>query len=152
MKEKATTLAVQRLVIVLAVLAVLGQIASHEFVGFDDPNTIYRNPRFNPPTVDNILYYWSHDEGLLYIPVTYTAWGLVATVARVESPDVTGSSQNPWLFHALNVLLHLGAALLVFEWLRVILRVNWPACVGALVFALHPLQVETVAWASGTKD
>src|SRR5205814_2325811 len=31
-------------------------------------------------------------------------------------------------------------------------RVEWAACAGALIFALHPLQTEAVAWASGMKD
>ena len=47
--------------------------------------------------------------------------------------------------------LHLGCVLLVFAILRRLFRHNAAACVGALVFALHPLQVESVAWVSETR-
>src|SRR5581483_2130980 len=40
----------------------------------------------------------------------------------------------------------------VFELLLRLIAAPWPAALGALLFALHPVQVESVAWASGTKD
>jgi Flp pilus assembly protein TadD len=67
------------------------------------------------------------------------------------------------VFHAANVLLHAGTALVVLEILRRVAgaqsRGNAPArsvafgaWVGAMVFALHPVQVEAVAWVAGLKD
>ena len=45
-----------------------------------------------------------------------------------------------------------GAALAAFEILLRCIRYVWPAMLGALVFALHPVQVESVGWIAGTKD
>jgi len=63
-----------------------------------------------------------------------------------------GSRLNPWVFHTANVALHMASSLLA---LTVLLRLTGSpiaAFVGAAIFAVHPIQVEAVAWASGTKD
>jgi tetratricopeptide (TPR) repeat protein len=85
----------------------------------------------------------------LYVPVTYTAWSGVALVSRAVSRD---GSPDPRVFHAASVLVHAFNAVLVFLLLRRLLKIPWPAAAGAMLFALHPVQVETVAWASGFKD
>ena len=59
---------------------------------------------------------------------------------------------NPQPFHAASVVLHVAAALLVFAIVRQLMPSDAAACAGALVFAVHPVQVESVAWASGAKD
>src|SRR6185369_15869265 len=59
---------------------------------------------------------------------------------------------NPWIYHSFNLLLHAATTLLVFLLLLELRFAAWPAAVGAAVFAVHPVQVEAVAWASGTKD
>jgi len=73
---------------------------------------------------------------------------------------------GPWgaPFHALNLALHLAATLALYEVLRRIARPStgpepetdagaaWAAFAGALLFAVHPLKVESVAWISGLKD
>lgn len=58
-------------------------------------------------------------------------------------------------FHAVNVAIHAGAALLVLGLLRSVLALagaptsRGPALAGALLFALHPVQTEAVAYVSG---
>ncbi|MGC8741474.1 MAG: hypothetical protein ACP5UB_08455 [Candidatus Sumerlaeaceae bacterium] len=69
-----------------------------------------------------------------YWPVTYTVAYLLRTV--------WGSS--PGAFHIVNVLIHAGNASLVYSIGRRVLAHH--AFWGALLFALHPLQVESVAW------
>jgi hypothetical protein len=55
-------------------------------------------------------------------------------------------------FHGASVGLHLLSALVVYSILRHLSGSDVASCIGALLFALHPIQVETVAWASGAKD
>ena len=69
-----------------------------------------------------------------------------------RSAGCRGITLNPLYFHAANVCLHTVNALLVFAILRRILKRDWPAGLGALLFALHPVQVEAVGWISGMKD
>lgn len=138
--------------IVLAVLATFGRVASHEFTWWDDRMTIGANERFNPPTIDSLWFYWTHSEHGLYVPVTQTAWWALAHLARLEVPDERGIALNPWLYHGFNVAVHAISGLLAFALLRRLLGNDAGALVGSLLFALHPVQVETVSWASGTKD
>ena len=59
---------------------------------------------------------------------------------------------DPLPFHLANLILHLLSALVVFALLRMLVRHDWAAGAGALLFALHPVQVEPVAWVTGMKD
>src|SRR5439155_1435049 len=61
---------------------------------------------------------------------------------------------KPWAFHLTNVALHALNAGLVFAVLRRLVTEDdgRAALAGALLFALHPVQSEAVAWASETKD
>jgi hypothetical protein len=141
------------LVLVVATLCVMGPLCGSEFTNWDDDTTIAHNPRLNPPSWGSVGYYWTHTQEGLYAPVTYTAWNALAAVGRLESPDPTGVRLNSWVFHTFNVLVHVVNVLLVFGVLRLILGGDdVAACIGALVFAVHPVQVEAVGWASGTKD
>jgi tetratricopeptide (TPR) repeat protein len=112
----------------------------NQFVNWDDQNEICENPHFNPVTFDNLMWNWSHTQLSLYMPVTYMVWGGVAAVAHRD---------NARAFHELNLILHLACTLLVFALILQLWKRAWPAAIGALVFAVHPLQVEAVAWASG---
>lgn len=87
----------------------------------------------------------------LYIPVTYTLWLATAAVGGWFM-DTPFSALNPSLFHALNLVVHLFAAGLVYGILLELYGHRWAALTGAVIFGVHPVQVETVAWASGLKD
>jgi hypothetical protein len=143
-------------VIALAVLICYGVVCTFGFTNFEDQVLITNNPNLNPATLGGLWNHWRAPHIFLYIPVTYTFWWLLAQVARVSTPDVTGATLNPWFFHAANVVLHLLCCILVLQLLRRVLprrgRFEGPALFGALLFALHPLQVEPVAWTTGTKD
>src|SRR6185312_3258202 len=131
-------------------LLVFAPVCRHGFVEWDDNFTIERNPLIQHPSLPNVLHYWTHAFMDLYVPVTYTAWAAIAQLSRLLSgPE---APLNARLFHTASVLLHAFNAVLVFWLLRRLLKRYWPAAAGALLFALHPVQVEAVAWASGMKD
>ncbi|HYE17098.1 MAG TPA: tetratricopeptide repeat protein [Tepidisphaeraceae bacterium] len=151
--------------LVVAVVLTFGRIVLHPFVPADDYTTIALNKRLNPPsfTAESIGWYWANPGEGLYAPVTYTAWGLLARASYVDSPDEDRVHVDPAFFHAASLIVHAISALLAFALLRRLLAagpgkaaappvVPYAAAGGALLFALHPLQAEPVAWASGLKD
>src|SRR5215212_6828517 len=137
-------------ILVVVTLLVFIPVYGHDFVTWDDTHNLAKNPDMLAPTWEKVEWYWRHQYKDLYIPVTYTIWAGVASVARIGG---AGEVQlNPAVFHGVNSLLHLAAAVTVFAILRRLFGVVWPALLGALFFAVHPVQVEPVAWVSGMKD
>ncbi|MGB7156474.1 MAG: tetratricopeptide repeat protein [Tepidisphaeraceae bacterium] len=139
------------LVIVLPLLA-LWPVVSAEFIPLDDPANVARNPDFNPPSPGNVAHYWVEPFHNMYAPLTYTAWAGLAHLAWMPSQDAAGLQLNPYVFHAANLLVHVANAVMVFLLLRKLAAPPWAACAGALLFALHPMQVETVAWVTCFRD
>jgi tetratricopeptide (TPR) repeat protein len=90
---------------------------------------------------DGLLRIWfSLDAPSQYFPLAYT-------VLRIERSlwDL-----NPVGYHWVNILLHLGNAFLVW---CILVRLKMPgAWLAAAIFALHPVQVESVAWISELKN
>ena len=70
-----------------------------------------------------------------------------------QLPNVeTGAHLNPWIFHGGNLVVHGISVFLVYAILKRIIGRPWPAAAGAALFAIHPVQVETVGWLAGMKD
>lgn len=139
------------IVILLITGAVLGQVCGFQFLSYDDSLNIYENPYVVNLTATNLLRFWQAPFQQLYIPVTYTFWSLLAWFSSLIFPGPEGQL-SPFLFHAANLVVHLASVGLVFSLAKRLLGGNWPAAAGALLFAIHPVQVEAVAWATGMKD
>jgi protein O-mannosyl-transferase len=106
---------------------------------WDDDRYVTDNHLLTAP--DGLRRIWfSLDAPSQYFPLTYT-------ILRIERSffylDPTG-------YHWVNILLHVANALLVW---RVLSRLKIPGSwLAAAVFALHPVQVESVAWISELKN
>ena len=59
---------------------------------------------------------------------------------------------NPLPYHISNLIIHLACTLLVFLLLRLLKLDNLFAAFGALLFGIHPMHVESVAWITERKD
>jgi Flp pilus assembly protein TadD len=145
--RRARTAAVVLFLILLPLLVFSG-VLRHGFVDWDDQEQLDRNPDFNPPTVASVAPYWCHAHMHLYLPLTYTAWGAIARMAYHDQPNSAGMHLDARYFHAANLICHIGATLLVLAILRQLGLALMPAGLGAAVFAVHPVMVEPVAWAS----
>ena len=149
----------QRHLIVLVLIALSAAVFWHaqnyQFIGpWDDKENIQENPYLNPVTLPKVFYFWSQPYKGLYIPFTYTVWAGVAQLDQLSNRphSVNARPLDPKPFHRLNIVLHLSSGFVVFAILLLLTQNEWAACAGALFFALHPVQVEPVAWATGAKD
>ncbi|HET6248774.1 MAG TPA: tetratricopeptide repeat protein [Tepidisphaeraceae bacterium] len=122
------------------------------FLSWDDNLNVWKNASFNPPTLSSVMGFWKGPFLDLYVPLTYTVWGILSAWAMLPTRDSRGNQLDPQIFHAANILVHVMAVLLAYAILRRLVGKKWPAAAGALLFALHPLQVEPVAWVTGMKD
>lgn len=140
-------------VFAIVVLLVFGQSLSFSLLSWDDTFHICQNPNFYSAD-RSLLSFWDSDFLGLYAPLTYTIWGVAVGFARLIFGENSNCSEWGGIFHGLNMLIHLMNTILVYEVLKII--ANTPnkkyAAFGALLFALHPIQVETVAWISAGRD
>jgi hypothetical protein len=139
------------LVLALVGMVVFGSLLTAEFTWWDDGTTIHHNPRLNPPSWDTLVYYWTHAEYAIFIPLTYTVWAGLSFLARTPTND-WGIGLNPFWFHLANGLFHWVSAGIVYRILYRILGCSRASLLGGLAFLVHPIQVESVAWISGLKD
>jgi len=133
------------LLLIAAGGCVYGRLAAAHFVAWDDPDMIFDNPALQPPTLEKTLGFWTHGTLGLYTPLPYVLWSVVPH----GSLDLEHGAAP---YHLLNILLHLTASIFAFLLLKELTGQVWPAWVGAMVFMLHPLQVEPVAWAAGMNN
>ncbi|MFO0946301.1 MAG: tetratricopeptide repeat protein [Planctomycetota bacterium] len=131
------------------VLAVFMQTRHFQFA-WDDTVNVVRNPHFIPLTGESFARFWSEPYLSLYVPLTYNFLALEASYAPSPDPS-SGLPFDPAVFHTGNLVLHVLCVLLVFTLLRLLVRHNGAAFLGALLFGLHPLQVESVSWITETK-
>jgi protein O-mannosyl-transferase len=162
-RANARTLGLSALLVLLS-FAVYGRALWHGFTWWDDQDTIFLNPSFRPPTAASVLGHWARlpDETYYYNPLVYTVWGALAAVAYDPSVAATTPERAlaAWPFHFACVLVHGLTGAATFLLLRRLLArgnggdsgVDGPALIGAVAFVVHPVQAETVAWASGFKD
>lgn len=120
------------------------------FVTWDDPITITGNPHLR--SLDGDFFHWAFTTFLTgnWIPLT---WLSLALDQRIYGLSPQGFHFTNLLFHLLNGLLVFAVSRRLLGWVTQDEKVKGPAAfLTALLFALHPLHVESVAWASERKD
>ena len=132
------------LVLLLASLAVFSQALFYPFVWDDVVVHLQGNPHFAPFSPASLVDIWTTPYGGLYIPFTYSLWGGLSLLSQA----LTGVRFHPMLFHGVNLLLHCINAQLVYLLLRRLSVRFEGSLIGALLFLLHPVQVEAVVWVS----
>lgn len=135
-------------VALLGVLAVTAltflPVVRHQFTNWDDPQNVAGNPLVMDPSWSGLVQVWTKPLNSMYAPLVFTSYMI----------DSLAGGGAPWVFHATNLLLHLGSAAVAFFILRRLApdAPSWACGAGALLFAVHPLQAEPVAWVTGRKD
>ena len=115
-------------------------------------------------TVESFKWAWFYHLGNWH-PLTWLSHmvdcELFGPWVRVGNKSQTGlliapfkPDFGPWAggHHLVNVAIHAAAAVLLFWTIRLMTGAFWPAAMVAALFAIHPLRVESVAWAAERKD
>lgn len=129
--------------VVLAVLALYSRCADFPFVNYDDNRYFYENPHvLTGLTRDNAAWAFGIHGPSMWIPLTWLSHQAMVSLFGTE----------PGPHHVLNVLLHAANAVLLLLFLRRTTGQALHAFAVALIFAIHPLHVESVAWVTERKD
>jgi protein O-mannosyl-transferase len=136
----------------LATFIIFCQVIGYEFVMYDDDFTLYENPHYQSGAISDLVYFWENPYKDAYIPVTFTFLGIEALFAKTMPSDVNINGFIPAFFHASNLIFHIINTILVFIIVRILVKDELASFFGALLFAIHPVQVEPVAWVTGVKD
>jgi len=131
------------LFLVVATLAVYGDLRTHQFINFDDGVYITENP----PVQDGLTY-----KGLSWAFTTLHAanWHPLTWLSHMLDFQLFG--MHPGGHHLTSLLFHLANTLLLFLWLQRTTGALGPSFLVAALFALHPLHVQSVAWVAERKD
>jgi len=126
----------------LPVLAAYWPVLGAGYTNWDDPDYTYNNPAVNRPTAANLLKTITSPRLGHYHPLT--------DLSLAAEAAVFGGRAGA--HHAGNLLLHLANAALAFLLLALLLGSDWLALGGALLWALHPANVESAAWIAERKN
>src|SRR5213594_1373042 len=139
--------------IALVTFAAFLPTLQNQFVTWDDSKNFLENAHYRGLGWTHIRWMWTTHLGH-YIPLTWMTLGL----------DYLLWGMNPFGYHLTSLLLHTANAAVFFFVVRRILALALPspserghalavsAGVAALVFAIHPLRVESVAWVTERRD
>jgi arylsulfatase A-like enzyme/Tfp pilus assembly protein PilF len=131
------------ILLVALVFAVFLQVRDHEFVDYDDHPYILENPNLRDGLgLESATRAFTTPYVANWIPLTWISLQIDHELYGLE----------PAGYHLTNVALHALSAVLLFFALARMTRAPWPSAFVAAVFAVHPLHVESVAWATERKD
>jgi tetratricopeptide (TPR) repeat protein len=143
-------------VAILSVIAFLPALGG-QFLAWDDDVNLLTNEAYRGLGWPQIRWAWSNVRMGHYIPLTWLSL----------SASYAAGGMRPWGYHLVNLILHAANALTLYFVARRLLAaardggrqdgrldptLAWGAAAAALVFALHPLRVESVAWITERRD
>jgi tetratricopeptide (TPR) repeat protein len=132
------------LALVVATLALYNPVNQNPFINCDDPSYITGNPYIHDGLNWTTIKWAMTSTGQagFWHPLTWLSHAL----------DIQLFHFNPAGHHFVSLLIHSLNAVLLFLLLISATKRIWPSVIVAALFALHPLNVESVAWAAERKN
>jgi len=131
------------LLLVVITFTAFWSVIHNDFIKLDDRQYVVENPHLTGGlTWQNVRWALGADYASNWHPITWLSHML----------DVQLFGLAPGGHHFVSLLLHAANTLLLFGLLRRITAALWRSAMVAALFALHPLHVESVAWAAERKD
>ena len=124
-------------------LALYLQVTTHEFVSYDDDVYVTANAQIQTGlNAENVGWAFTSTSAANWHPITWLSHIL----------DCQLYGLKPSGHHLTNLLIHLSNVLLLFWVLQVMTGAIWRSALVAAFFAVHPLNVESVAWIAERKN
>ena len=133
-------------ILLIAISGVYFQAGSFDFVAFDDDIYVFNNEVIRQGVSwEGILWAFdfSHSQAATY-------WHPVTWISHMVDCEIF--SLNPGAHHLINVAFHYASSVLLFVILIKITGAPWKSAFVAMLFAVHPLNVESVAWIAERKS
>ncbi len=117
---------------------------NNQLTNWDDPGYIKDNKIIKDLSVEGIRNIFSLDNSIMgnYHPLTILSYAIEYSNVHLE----------PWLYHLDSLLFHIGVTLLVYWFVNLLTKRPLAAAITAVLFGLHPMHMESVAWLAGRKD
>jgi len=122
--------------ILLLTVLIYSNSLRNDFVYYDDPESVVNNPYIRQINLENLVQYFTTPVQYMYMPLAQVSWAVDYQIGEL----------NPFIYHLDNLILHLGCVVLVFWVFRLLTRKSRIALFVSLLFAIHPVNVDTVAW------
>jgi protein O-mannosyl-transferase len=131
------------LLLAVVTLAIYNPVNRHPFANYDDDRYVVNNPHVRQGlTADTVAWALTSTEQANWHPLTWMSHAL----------DCSLYGSNPVGHHFASVLLHAVNVMLLFLLLMWATRRLGPSLFVAVLFALHPIEVESVAWVAERKN
>ena len=133
------------LILLLGTAVLFWPVGKFEFVGYDDPFYITQNQHvLTGLKAENVA--WAFGQ----VASEATYWHPISWMSHMLDCQLFGL--NSGAHHYVNVFFHALNVLLLFLVLKKFTGSTWRSAAVAALFAVHPLQVETVAWVTERKN
>lgn len=140
--------------LVVLTLLTYGPLWQNGFVDLDDEEVVVKNNFVNSGglTISKVAWAWTTFHYGNWIPLTWMSLQLDASLSSLL--NVQGGDQGPLarIIHGQNLLWHTATVVLLFLTLDRLTGSLWRSTLVAALFGVHPLHVESVAWATERKD
>jgi len=131
------------LLLAVVTLALYNPVNRHPFVNYDDDRYVINNPHVRQGlTTDTFTWSLTATEQANWHPLTWMSHALDVSLFRL----------NPAGHHFTSILLHVVNVILLFLLLMWATNRLGPSAFVAALFALHPINVESVAWVAERKN
>ena len=131
------------LFLVIAILVVYWQVRNHTFVNFDDGSYILNNPHIRDGlNLEGIAWAFSFPGFDYWHPLTWLSHMLDCHLYGLKAG----------MHHQINVIFHILNSILLFLVFKKMTGAIWRSAFVAGLFALHPMNVESVAWLAERKN
>lgn len=123
-------------IMVVAVLAAYSKIFGAGFMSWDDIDYVFNTPDISSFTAEHFGNWWSQNYIGNYQPLPMMSYAL----------DFLLGGTQPFIYHLTSIIWHIADVILLYACMRRLQDNIYIALFVALLFALHPVQTESVSW------